>query len=71
MRVQRGGVAAIGFGDFIYAAGGNNGGCSLDSVERYDPHRNTWSDVAPMHQQRAGTALGPIIGWGWLTKAAT
>lgn len=55
MTVQRGGVAAIAFGDFLYAAGGNNGGSSLDSVEVYDPHRNCWSFVASMNQQRAGT----------------
>jgi hypothetical protein len=54
MKVQRGGVAAIGFDGFLYAVGGNNGGCSLSSVEKYDPYRNTWVDVASMNQERAG-----------------
>ena len=26
-----------------------------DSVEVYDPHRNCWSFLASMNQQRAGT----------------
>ncbi len=54
MNIQRGGVAAVGFDGFLYAVGGNNGGCSLSSVEKYDPHRNTWVHVASMNQERAG-----------------
>ena len=54
MNVQRGGVAVAGFQGFLYAVGGNNGGCSLSSVEKYDPHRNIWMTVDPMNQERAG-----------------
>ena len=54
MREERGGVAAVGFDSFLYAVGGNSGGCSLSSVEKYDPHRNTWVDVASMNEERAG-----------------
>ena len=54
MREERGGVAAVGFDSFLYAVGGNSGGCSLSSVENYDPHRNTWTDVASMNEERAG-----------------
>ena len=61
MKTQRGGVAAIGFGDYLYAAGGNNGGNSLSSVERYDAHRDVWSDVTAMSQQRAGVCRLPSI----------
>lgn len=57
MTIQRGGVAAVGFDSFLYAVGGNNGGCSLHSVEKYDPHRSVWVDVAAMNQERAGTVF--------------
>ena len=57
MKSQRGGVAAVGFNNFLYAVGGNNGGCSLSTVEKYDPHRNTWVDVASMNQERAGICM--------------
>ena len=54
MKIQRGGVAAVGFDGFLYAVGGNNGGSSLSSVEKYDPLRNSWTNVASMSQERAG-----------------
>ena len=54
MSVSRGGVGIVGFGGFLYAVGGNDGIASLQSVERYNPHTNKWSPVAPMNRRRAG-----------------
>ena len=48
----------------IYAIGGsppaNSGGALLNSVERYDPARGSWSAVAsmPMHAAQVGAATG-------------
>lgn len=61
MKLQRGGVGAIAFDGFLYAVGGNNGSCSLSSVEKYDPHRNLWCDVPSMKQERAGTVIFFLI----------
>ena len=43
-----------GLGGYLYAVGGNDGAASLQSVERYNPHTNKWSRVAPMNRRRAG-----------------
>ena len=49
-------------GKYLYAAGGNDGSASLQSVERYDPHINKWSEVAPMAKRRAGVGLAALNG---------
>jgi len=47
-------VGVGSLGNFLYAAGGNDGSASLQTVERYDPHINKWSEVAQMAKRRAG-----------------
>ena len=42
--------------------GGNDGAVSLDSCERYDPHLDKWSYVAPMNQRRAGAGITELHG---------
>ena len=54
MLMPRGGVGVAGLGGYLYAVGGNDGAASLQSVERYNPHTNKWSRVAPMNRRRAG-----------------
>ena len=36
----------------LYAIGGADGQCPLNSVERYDPQKNTWTLMAPMSTRR-------------------
>ena len=36
----------------LYAIGGSDGQCPLNSVERYDPQKNTWTLMAPMSTRR-------------------
>ena len=54
MLMPRGGVGVAGLGGYLYAVGGNDGAASLQSVEKYNPHTNKWSRVAPMNRRRAG-----------------
>ena len=41
-----------GFDKKIYAIGGFNGKSCLRTVERYDPSKNQWEEVAPMNTSR-------------------
>ena len=50
-------------GRFLYAAGGNDGNTSLQTVEKYDPHINKWVGVAPMAKRRAGVGLAALNGY--------
>lgn len=43
---------AIGPDMKIYAIGGFNGRTCLKTVERYDPDKRQWEDVAPIHTAR-------------------
>lgn len=62
MNSPRGGVGVTALGDFLYAAGGNNGSSSLGSVERYDPHTDQWTDIHSMNVKRAGVGLAAVEG---------
>ena len=55
------GVGSLG--NLLYAAGGNDGSASLQTVERYDPHINKWTEVAPMAKRRAGVGLTALNGY--------
>lgn len=35
----------------IYAIGGRDYSNELDTVERYDPHSNTWEFVSPLKRE--------------------
>lgn len=50
-------------GKFLYAAGGNDGSASLNTVERYDPHVDKWTEVTLMSKRRAGVGLAPLNGY--------
>lgn len=39
--------------NFLYALGGNDGSSSLNSVEKYDPLKNVWSNVNSMATRRS------------------
>ena len=66
------GVASIG--GFLFAVGGECEGSRsyeptqyLESVERYDPKTNTWSEKAKMSQPRSFAAVavlnGELLDW--------
>ena len=59
----RGGVGVAPLGHYLYAAGGNDGQSSLQSMERYDPHINKWSMMASMAKRRAGVGLAALNGY--------
>ena len=61
MLFPRGGVGVAGLGGYLYAVGGNDGTASLQSVERYNPHTNKWSAVAPMNRKRAGRVVSTSV----------
>lgn len=63
LKSPRGGVGVGSLGNFLYAAGGNDGSASLQTVERYDPHINKWSEVAQMAKRRAGVGLAALNGY--------
>lgn len=43
MMTRRLGVAVAVLNGYLYAIGGSDGQCPLNSVERYDPQKNTWT----------------------------
>ena len=57
MQSPRGGVGLTELGGSLYAVGGNSGNASLDSVERYDPHIDTWMETKKMLVKRAGVGV--------------
>ncbi|XP_036327472.1 kelch-like protein diablo [Rhagoletis pomonella] len=44
-------VGAV-LGGYLYAIGGSDGQCPLNTVERYDPRQNKWCAVNPMSTRR-------------------
>ena len=50
------------FQGHLYAIGGNDGTASLESCERYDPHLDKWTVIAPMNKRRAGSGVTEIYG---------
>lgn len=58
MNVARAGVSVIAVNGLLYAAGGRTSGrdssapVTLDSVEAYDPHTDTWMEIGNMITSR-------------------
>ncbi len=63
LKSPRGGVGVAALSRYLYAAGGNDGSASLQTVEKYDPHVNKWSESAPMSKRRAGVGLAALNGY--------
>ena len=57
MQVCRGGVGLASLGGYLFAIGGHDGKCYLDSAEMYDPQVGAWSQVASMKTSRAGAGV--------------
>ena len=55
MMTRRLGVAVAVLNGYLYAIGGSDGQCPLNTVERYDPRKNQWTAMAPMST--------PLVGW--------
>ena len=52
MMTRRLGVAVAVLNGYLYAIGGSDGQCPLNTVERYDPRKNQWTAMAPMSTRR-------------------
>ena len=52
MMTRRLGVAVAVLNGYLYAIGGSDGQCPLNTVERYDPRKNQWTIMAPMSTRR-------------------
>ena len=52
MMTRRLGVAVAVLNGYLYAIGGSDGQCPLNTVERYDPRKNAWTAMAPMSTRR-------------------
>ena len=46
-----------------FLVGGNDGSSTLSSCERYDPHLDKWTMIAPMNTRRAGGGASVINGY--------
>ncbi|KAI5704376.1 hypothetical protein M8J76_013621 [Diaphorina citri] len=55
---------------FVYAVGGWDGSCRLDSVERYDPTKNEWSYIEPMKLAVTSPAVVAHEGMLYVTGGA-
>lgn len=47
---RRLGVAVAVLNGYLYAIGGSDGQCPLNSVERYDPQKNAWTPMVVVVQ---------------------
>lgn len=58
------GVAVID--NLVYAVGGSNRDdgtrSNLNSMERYNPERNEWEDMPPMHRSRGAASVTALNG---------
>ena len=52
MMTRRLGVAVAVLNGYLYAIGGSDGQCPLNTVERYDPRKNQWAPMSPMSTRR-------------------
>jgi N-acetylneuraminic acid mutarotase len=52
MMTRRLGVAVAVLNGYLYAIGGSDGQCPLNTVERYDPQKNCWTVMASMSTRR-------------------
>ena len=70
MMTRRLGVAVAVLHGYLYAIGGSDGQNPLNSVERYDPQKNTWTVMAPMSTRRKhlGCARAYLINTDLLEK---
>ena len=62
MPVARGALGAAFVDDILYAVGGRDGPRSLDTVEAYDPKRDTWSERAPLPSGRDHLGVASLGG---------
>ena len=62
MNKSRSAGAVIACHGYIYALGGHDGLSIFDSVERYDPSTNTWTEAAPMLTKRCRLGVAMLGG---------
>ena len=63
MASVRRGLCAVALNGHVYAIGGHDGlrNLGFNSVEKYDPERDQWEFVVPMHEQRC-FASAAVVG---------
>ena len=59
---QRSGAGAAALGGFVYVVGGYDGIRQLNSIERYDPEKNSWKLVCPMMYRRSALGVAMMDG---------
>lgn len=62
MHSQRCYVSVTILDDNIYAMGGFDNYWRLNTAERYEPERNQWTRIAPMHQKRSDASATSLHG---------
>ena len=60
--VSLGALAVSVLEGWLYAAGGSHNGSALKSVERYDPIKNEWTQVANMRLPRSHFGMASLQG---------
>lgn len=60
MRVRRSRVALVATYGKLYAIGGYDGLANLNSVEMYDPEKDTWKFVQSMCAHEGGVGVGVV-----------
>lgn len=60
--VSTGALALSVLEGWLYAAGGSHNGSALKSVERYDPIKNEWAQVANMRLPRSHFGMASLQG---------
>lgn len=66
MKTPRRNVGVAVIGKYLYAVGGSNRDdgtrSNLNSMERYDPERDLWEDMPPMHRSRGAASVTALNG---------
>lgn len=62
MKEERGSLAAVTVGDYIYAIGGGKPNMQYDTVERYDPCQDRWSQMPKLNTARFALSAAATHG---------
>lgn len=71
MKIARSLAAAAALYEKIYVMGGQTGKETTNSVECYDPDKNTWTMVAPMIEARSGAQAVVSVGFLYVLGGST
>lgn len=57
MQTRRKHLGCAVYKGYIYAVGGRDDITELNSAEKYDPVKNTWTPIVPMKSKRSGVYI--------------